>query len=437
MEQELSIPVNHDDFIHDLAYNFYGTRLATCGSDRCIKVWDWNKQTSLWILNESMTGHESSVVKLSWAHPEFGQVLASCSLDRSVRIWMEQESNLKNSSMRWRSVSTLNDSSCAVHSIAFAPEFRNLSLAAASSDGKVRFYSPVEPITLSNWTVSGHIDFIPGGASDSDGPLCLSWCKSRFTSPHMIAIGGSKGNRVKIFQLDTMQYSELHELDSYDAFVLDIDWAPSMGRSYHLIATACSDGHIRIYKFWSEPALARAALTDSLFIREGEDSDGEEPEPEPEPAAGGGERGEDDDDFDGDDSDNDLHDGSEDSEGSDDDETDDANTDSDSDDSDGSTSESGDDVHADEMGRAKGSSRRTRARETGDSSKLAVPRSELVADLVVDPHTPMRRVRWNSTGTLLVSSSDDGVARMWKMSVSGTWREIAAISAEKSSAENA
>ncbi|KAJ2221381.1 epoxide hydrolase, soluble (sEH), partial [Coemansia sp. RSA 1722] len=431
MEQELSIPVNHDDFIHDVAYNFYGTRLATCGSDRCIKIWDWNKQTSLWILNESMSGHESSVVKLSWAHPEFGQVLASCSLDRSVRIWMEQESNLKNSTMRWRSVSTLNDSSCAVHSIAFAPEFRNLSLAAASSDGKVRFYSPVEPITLSNWTVSGHIDFIPGGASDSDGPLCLSWCKSRFTSPHMIAIGGSKGNRVKIFQLDTLQYSELHELDSYDAFVLDIDWAPSMGRSYHLIATACSDGHVRIYKFWSEPALARAAVADSLFIREGDGSDADEPE-----QAGGGSGENEDDDFD----DDDFHDGSEDDddgEGSDDDETDEANTDSDSDDSDGSTSDSGDDAPGDEMGRTRGNGRRARTRESGDASKASVPRSELVADLVVDPHTPMRRVRWNSTGTLLVSSSDDGVARMWKMSVNGTWREIAAISAEKSSVENA
>ncbi|KAJ2386146.1 epoxide hydrolase, soluble (sEH), partial [Coemansia sp. RSA 2603] len=426
MEQEISIPVNHDDFIHDIAYNFYGTRLATCGSDRCIKIWDWNRQTGLWILNESMLGHDSSVVRLSWAHPEFGQVLASCSLDRSVRIWMEQESNLKNSTMRWKSVSTLNDSSCAVHSIAFAPEYRNLSLAAASSDGKVRFYSPVEPITLSNWTVSGQIDFIPGGASDSDGPLCLSWCKSRFASPHMIAIGGSKGNHVKVFQLDTMQYSELHELDSYEGFVLDIDWAPSMGRSYHLIATACSDGHVRIYKFWSDPVMAaRASQLDSLFVYEGEDGDEQE-------ADNGrrrkSKRNDDDDDFE----DDDFHDGSEDDEDSD-----DGNSDSDSDDdSDGSTSESGD-----ELGRPRGSGGRrshAQARDGGSTAadgKSGVPRSELVADLLVDPQVPMRRVRWNSTGTLLVSSSDDGVARMWKMSVNGTWREVAAISAEKSSAD--
>ncbi|KAJ2783492.1 epoxide hydrolase, soluble (sEH) [Coemansia interrupta] len=432
MEQELSIPVNHDDFIHDIAYNFYGTRLATCGSDRCIKIWDWNRQTGLWILNESMLGHDSSVVRLSWAHPEFGQVLASCSLDRSVRIWMEQESNLKNSTMRWKSVSTLNDSSCAVHSIAFAPEYRNLSLAAASSDGKVRFYSPVEPITLSNWTVSGQIDFIPGGASDSDGPLCLSWCKSRFASPHMIVIGGSKGNRVKVFQLDTMQYSELHELDSYEGFVLDIDWAPSMGRSYHLIATACSDGHVRIYKFWSDPVMAgRAGQLDSLFVYEGEDGDEQE-------ADGGGRRrarGSSNDNDNGNDDDyedDDFHDGSE----NDDENSDEANSDSDSDDdSDGSTSDSGD-----ELGRPRGSGggRRSHARDGGSAAadgKAGVPRSELVADLLVDPQVPMRRVRWNSTGTLLVSSSDDGVARMWKMSVNGTWREIAAVSAEKSSAD--
>ena len=30
----------HDDLVHDLAYDFYGRRLATCSSDQRIKVWD-------------------------------------------------------------------------------------------------------------------------------------------------------------------------------------------------------------------------------------------------------------------------------------------------------------------------------------------------------------------------------------------------------------
>ena len=28
----------HDDFIHDVAYDFYGKRMASCSSDRKIKV---------------------------------------------------------------------------------------------------------------------------------------------------------------------------------------------------------------------------------------------------------------------------------------------------------------------------------------------------------------------------------------------------------------
>ncbi|KAJ2763911.1 epoxide hydrolase, soluble (sEH), partial [Coemansia nantahalensis] len=222
MEQELSIPVNHDDFVHDMAYNFYGTRLATCGSDRCIKIWDWNKQTGLWILNESIQGHDSSVVRLSWAHPEFGQVLASCSLDRIVKIWAEQETAMPNSGSRWRQIKSFNESTAAVHSVAFAPEYTGLSVAAASSDGKVRLYSPSEPINLDNWSIKNEIDFVPGGATDADGPLCLSWCKARFASLRMLVVGGSKNNQVKVYRLNNNTgFKVMADLAQYDSKVLD------------------------------------------------------------------------------------------------------------------------------------------------------------------------------------------------------------------------
>ena len=29
-----SIPANHEDLIHDVAYDFYGKRMATCSSDQ-------------------------------------------------------------------------------------------------------------------------------------------------------------------------------------------------------------------------------------------------------------------------------------------------------------------------------------------------------------------------------------------------------------------
>ncbi|KAJ1743016.1 hypothetical protein LPJ68_001415, partial [Coemansia sp. RSA 1086] len=87
------------------------------------------------------------------------------------------------------------------------------------------------------------------------------------------------------------------------------------------------------------------------------------------------------------------------------------------------------------FGGTAGQKRRTRATAAAAAAAAAAataagPRSELVSDISVQPSVPIRRIRWNSTGTLLVSSSDDGVVRMWRMTPSGTWREMAAVSAE-------
>ena len=112
----------HDDYIHDIAYDFYGRRLATCSSDQKVKIWDTNPQGE-WALSaefkvsystvqystapgitrlESIMllltlchiffrqSHSVSVHKVAWAHPEFGPVLASCSADRQVFIYEEQ-----------------------------------------------------------------------------------------------------------------------------------------------------------------------------------------------------------------------------------------------------------------------------------------------------------------------------------------------------------
>ena len=35
-----SFPLQHDDYVHDLAFDFFGKRLATCSSDQKIRVWE-------------------------------------------------------------------------------------------------------------------------------------------------------------------------------------------------------------------------------------------------------------------------------------------------------------------------------------------------------------------------------------------------------------
>lgn len=36
-----NIPTDHKDLIHDVAYDFYGKRMATCSSDQSVKVIAW------------------------------------------------------------------------------------------------------------------------------------------------------------------------------------------------------------------------------------------------------------------------------------------------------------------------------------------------------------------------------------------------------------
>lgn len=74
--------------IHDAQLDYYGKRLATCSSDRTIKVFDvvYGNPTSV---AQTLTGHQGPVWQVAWAHPSFGPILASCSYDGKVIIWKD------------------------------------------------------------------------------------------------------------------------------------------------------------------------------------------------------------------------------------------------------------------------------------------------------------------------------------------------------------
>ena len=39
--------------------------------------------------------HSGSVWRVTWAHPEFGQVIATCSFDRTAAIWEELRKSMR------------------------------------------------------------------------------------------------------------------------------------------------------------------------------------------------------------------------------------------------------------------------------------------------------------------------------------------------------
>jgi len=88
-----SLDTMHEDMIHDAQLNYYGNKLATCSSDRTIKIFEVSTDSTSHTQLAEIRGHEGPVWQVCWAHPKFGSILASCSYDRKVMIWKESASN--------------------------------------------------------------------------------------------------------------------------------------------------------------------------------------------------------------------------------------------------------------------------------------------------------------------------------------------------------
>ena len=124
-----SVETQHDDMIHDCQFDYYARKLATCSSDRTIRIFD--VIGDVYHPVSTITGHEGPVWQLGWAHPKFGVLLASCSYDGAVLIHREAPQNV------WTLIYTHKFHESSVNSISWAPHEYGLILACASSDGKI------------------------------------------------------------------------------------------------------------------------------------------------------------------------------------------------------------------------------------------------------------------------------------------------------------
>lgn len=117
-----------------------------------------------------------------------------------------------------------------------------LRLATASADGFVRLYEAIDVLNLSHWPLQE--EFL----ADKEGVNCLSWNPSQFDVP-MIAVGSNTLiAKVWVYNNAYNRWQACADLTGHTDIIHDISWAPNMGRSYHLIATAGKDHTLRIFK---------------------------------------------------------------------------------------------------------------------------------------------------------------------------------------------
>lgn len=295
----------HEELIHDIKYDLYGRHVATASSDQHIKVFDLDAASSTWVLNDLWKAHDSLVVKLSWAHPEFSsaKILASCSYDRTVKIWQEMAEEIHGLGRRWVKLATLAiELYGPIYDVQFAPAHLGFKLACVGSDGIVRIYESMEPSDLSVWSLTAEIPILSLQlpAKNLQSSFCIEWCPSKFAKFEKFAVialdqgfiystvkrtghkelpstGSTEHSQPEYLQGEPVQamdvaqdrlapeiatsLSDSHEetssqtsfvkicnLPEHNGLIRSISWAPSMGRSYHLIATGCKDGLIQIFK---------------------------------------------------------------------------------------------------------------------------------------------------------------------------------------------
>ncbi|XP_043277376.1 nucleoporin SEH1-A [Venturia canescens] len=247
-----SINVEHKDLIHDIAYDFYGQRMATCSSDQFVKVWDEDEHEN-WHLTATWKAHSGSVWKVTWAHPEFGQVLATCSFDRTAAVWEEivgEGSGPGERGMRhWVRRTNLVDSRTSVTDVKFGPKTLGLLLATCSADGVIRIYEAPDVMNLSQWTLQHDI-------SCKLACSCITWnpSLSRLHSP-MIAVGSddsssSGGGKVFIYEYseNSRRWAKTETLSNVVDPVHDIAFASNLGRRFHTLAIATKDVRIMTLK---------------------------------------------------------------------------------------------------------------------------------------------------------------------------------------------
>ncbi|KAJ7753822.1 WD40-repeat-containing domain protein [Mycena metata] len=288
------------------AHPEFGTIIASSSFDRTVKVWEQTPSnglpdtqqvnghasqsqtpgpsTSRWIERAVLPEARGTVRAVEFAPHHFGLKLASISSDNHLRIYecLEQPSLTTWQLSEEADVQALPQSP-STSPFTRAQQTNALATPTQNSSSTDGASAPLIAQALQQGLQQSSSALPrPGlGNREADGGWCISWCKDRYWG-EIVAAGSGTTGVIKvgvlpcslrppdprflpqIIQLSSNRPTTILTLDPSPAVegalvdqdpsgpstsaITSVSWAPSCGRSYHLIATGGRDGHVRIWR---------------------------------------------------------------------------------------------------------------------------------------------------------------------------------------------
>lgn len=231
---------------HDAQLDFYGSKLATCSSDRTVKVFDVQNGAATGA-GETLVGHEGPVWQVAWAHPSFGTILASASYDGKVFIWKQEAGAQTYGASSWTRIKDHALHTASVNAISWAPHELGATLACASSDGKVSVLTFNSDGSWSVDIVTAH----PAGCNAvSWAPAVVAGADVNAPAPlvrRFASAGCDSVVKIWEFSEEDNRYIEVEQLAGHTDWVRDVAFAPNLGLARTYLASASQDGTVLIW----------------------------------------------------------------------------------------------------------------------------------------------------------------------------------------------